>query len=171
MTDDMNKRRDELAINYLDQRSMNGHLALNAHDAFFHGFDAGIAEMQEQVDELKKELNTSKMLKDLYHKSSIKFELELKKFNRFADFVSNDEEIAVIEKERDTLKQQLEIAVNTLNDLNEFTSSILEDMKHYFETSVFRLCAIVDSQLRQALTQIKELHGSPSGIADREESK
>lgn len=52
--------------------------------------------------------------------------------------------------------------VEALEETNEFTSSILEDMEHYFENKCcptaeeVNQCAIADSQIRYALADLRK---------------
>ena len=163
---DITKRRDQQAKNHVDSLTtelVHSFPFTHIEHTYCKGFDDGQAELQAQVDELSKQLNTVKMLKDLYHKSSIKFELELKKFNRFADFVSNDEEIELKDAKIAAYKQALDLAVTQLAELKEFTASILEDMNHYYDNKCIptldevNQCIIAYNQVEKSLKQINQL--------------
>lgn len=88
MTDDMTKRRNQIAkvykLNCDDTMSLEDH----CEDAVKKGWDACQAEMQAQVDELRSDRDK---FFDMYH--------EL------------DKQVSELEKERDSLKSALDVAV------------------------------------------------------------
>lgn len=82
-------------------------------------------------------------------------------------------------KERDSLKAQLqakdaviEIAVNELVELKEFTASILEDMNHYYDNKCIptldevNQCVIAYNQTEKTIEQIQKMNAKHKGELD-----
>lgn len=73
--------------------------------------------------------------------------------------------VALAANKMDQLCEALEVCVEAMEELNEFTSSIVEDMEHYFENKCVptadevNQCAIADSKLRYAVGKAAEILG------------
>lgn len=69
------------------------------------------------------------------------------------------------EKKFIELEAKLKVAVEALEDANDFSSSVLEDLQHYFENKCIptvdevNQASITDSQLRYAIAKLKIIKG------------
>lgn len=102
MNIDLTRKRDELADKRSKRQCTTGNQDLDKAIAWYlkigfeDGFDAGFAEMQAQVDELKKE----KLLKGYVHTNGM----------TIVDVIK-------LAEERDSLKQALDVAVNNILEI------------------------------------------------------
>jgi hypothetical protein len=127
---------------------------------------------EDYVESLRKDENfvSTEMYRDVRIKAVIHgFNLSLEKIRELEKKSENalkdcDEYCEAWEKAKDqitALETQNKELVEALEDANEFTSSILEDMQHYFENKCIptvdevNACSIADSLLRIIIAKYK----------------
>ena len=173
MTDDMNKRKQELSGEYINEaipHTLRDEPAWHYSVIDFEkGFDAGVAEMQKQIDELKKSNTEMSDLiysedgyiasQDEMRKQIDELKNEIRKWSELYTLTSKQYDRA--EKERDSLKAQLEkyqIDVDWYENCSRIAIDALKDIKEASvkgdETTTELNCFHLADD---ALTQIKSL--------------
>lgn len=120
--------------------------------------------------ELMKENEQLKMQSDSWKQNCLE---QCEKVNELevmlSDERANKQAIEQMNKFKDaklaTYKQTLDLAVNELTELKEFTASILEDMNHYYDNKCIptldevNQCIIAYNQTEKTIEQIQKMRG------------
>lgn len=120
MTDELTKRRDENILKLKAGFDINNNLSIFSPWSYADGWDACQSEMQEQLDKIKKD----QLLKGYVHTNGYTIVDTLK-----------------LVEERDTLKQQLEIAVGTLRFYGDEMNYTIDDY-HGISGEMRRRCVL-----------------------------
>lgn len=136
-------------------------------------------EMKKLRDELAKDYSKFKFINGINEAIYKDFkegfdacykEMQTQDSNLYKAYEARIDEVI---SERDTLKQQLEIAVKALEFVRTDYGGYAKEVEEGSEAGYIweHVSGRAKTEARQALTQIKELQGSPSVAADREELK